>query len=76
MPSCLDTGHFYLSYVDPVVIGRQAFHSVDDMVGGAAASIRDLLCATVDETIDAISELSKGSSPYASQPSMTKTGRR
>lgn len=43
-----------------MVIGRQAFHSVDDRVGGAVASIRDVLCAAVDETIDAISDLSKG----------------
>lgn len=53
-------GNFYLSYVDPVVIGRQAFHSVDDMVGGAVASVKDVLCAAVDETIDVISDLSKG----------------
>lgn len=59
-PTFPSTGNFYLSYVDPVVIGRQAFHSVDDMVGGALASIRDSLCAAVDETIDAISDLSKG----------------
>lgn len=56
----LDTGNFYLSYVDPVVIGRRAFHSVDDMVGGAVASIRDVLCAAVDETIDAVSDIGKG----------------
>lgn len=53
-------GNFYLSYVDPVVIGRQAFHSVDDAVGGAVASIRDALCAAVDRTIDAISDISIG----------------
>lgn len=43
-----------------MVIGRQAFHSVDDVVGGAVASIRDALCAAVDRTIDAISDISIG----------------
>lgn len=59
-PSIDPTGNFYLSYIDPVVIGRKAFHSVDDIVGGVVTTITESLCAVVDKTIDTISGLSKG----------------
>lgn len=54
------TGNFYLSYIDPVVIGRQAFHSTNDFMSGAAGSLRDTVCAAVDDIFDTIADISKG----------------
>ncbi|KAM6968653.1 uncharacterized protein LKV04_017516 [Tautogolabrus adspersus] len=53
-------GNFYLSYVDPVVIGRQAFHSTNDFMSGVGGSFRDTLCAIVDTLLDTILDINKG----------------
>ncbi|XP_053290784.1 uncharacterized protein LOC128451043 [Pleuronectes platessa] len=53
-------GNFYLSYVDPVVIGRQVFHSTNDFMGGVVCSVRESLCAIVDTLFDTISGISEG----------------
>nr|XP_019953442.1 PREDICTED: uncharacterized protein LOC109636263 [Paralichthys olivaceus] len=55
-----EDGNFYLSYVDPVVIGRRAFHSTNDFMGGMVGNVRDSLCAFVDTLLDIISGKSKG----------------
>lgn len=52
--------NFYLSYIDPVVIGRKVFHSTDDFVCGVVGSFRDTLCAIVDTVLDTISDINKG----------------
>lgn len=57
------TGNFYLSYVDPVVIGRRAFHSSNDFMCGVVGSVRDTLCAIVDTVLDTISDIDKGMCP-------------
>ncbi len=54
------TGNFYLSYVDPVVIGRRAFHSTNDFICGVVGSFRDTLCAVVDSILDTIADVNKG----------------
>lgn len=54
------TGNFYLSYVDPVVIGRRAFHLTNDFMCGVVGSFRDTLCAIVDSILDTISDINKG----------------
>lgn len=53
-------GNFYLSYVDPVIIGRRAFHSTNDLVCGVVGSIRDTLCAIMDTIIDIILAINRG----------------
>ncbi|XP_049917299.1 uncharacterized protein LOC126400552 isoform X2 [Epinephelus moara] len=55
-----EEGNFYLSYVDPVVIGRQAFHSTNDFMGGVVGTFRDRLCAIVDTVLGTISGINKG----------------
>ncbi|XP_051942685.1 uncharacterized protein LOC127615155 [Hippocampus zosterae] len=47
---------FYLSYVDPVPLGRGLFHSTNDFACGVAASLRDTFCAA----LDAVLHLSQG----------------
>lgn len=56
------TGNFYLDYVDPVVVGRRAFHSTNDFICGVMGSIRDTLCAIVDTVLDTILDINKGKS--------------
>lgn len=53
-------GNFYLSYVDPVIIGRQAFHSTNDLMRGVVATFKDTLCAIVDAALNTISDVNKG----------------
>ncbi|XP_007577238.1 uncharacterized protein LOC103155475 [Poecilia formosa] len=55
-----EEGTFYPSYIDPVVIGRRAFHSTNDFVYGVVGSFRDSLCATVDTVTDAVLDIKKG----------------
>ncbi|TNN24961.1 hypothetical protein EYF80_064913 [Liparis tanakae] len=52
--------NFYLSYVDPVVVGRQAFHSTNDFVVGVGVNLRDTACAIVDAALDIILGINKG----------------
>lgn len=40
-----------ISFIDPVVIGRNAFSVTNDFVSGAAAYIQDVLCAILDVTL-------------------------
>ncbi|XP_036006752.1 uncharacterized protein LOC105939031 [Fundulus heteroclitus] len=55
-----EEGTFYASYVDPVVIGRRAFHSTNDFMCGVVGSIRDMLCAIVDTVLDAVLDIRQG----------------
>lgn len=59
---CLLTGNFYLSYVDPVVIGRGIFHSTNTLVCETVGSFKDSLCGILDAILDAIGDISKGKS--------------
>ena len=59
-PSFRTSGNFYLSYVDPVVIGRGVFHSTNDFVSGVVGVLRDSLCAVVDYLLDMILDIRKG----------------
>ena len=54
------TGNFYLSYVDPVVVGRQAFHSTNDFMCGVVGTFRDTLCDIVDTILDTVLDINKG----------------
>lgn len=58
------TGNFYLSYVDPAVVGRRAFHSTNDFLGGVLEHLRDALGAVVDTVTDTTLDISKGLSSY------------
>lgn len=43
-----------VSFIDPVVIGRNAFNVTNDFVSGIAAYIQDVLCAVLDVTLDSL----------------------
>lgn len=43
-----------VSFIDPVVIGRNAFSVTNDFVSGIAAYIQDVLCAVLDVTLDSL----------------------
>lgn len=43
-----------ISFIDPVVIGRNAFSVTNDFVSGVAAHIQDVLCAVLDVTLDSL----------------------
>lgn len=58
--SLQNPGNFYLSYIDPVIIGRQAFHSTNDFICGVMGSFRDMLSAIVDTVMDTIFDINKG----------------
>lgn len=62
------TGNFYLSYVDPVVIGRRAFHSTNDFMCGVVGSFRGSLCAVVDTLLDTLLDINKGMYSILSNP--------
>ncbi|MEQ2241490.1 hypothetical protein ILYODFUR_025838, partial [Ilyodon furcidens] len=51
-----DEGTFYPSYIDPVVIGRRAFHSTNDFMCGMIGCFRN----TVDTVINAVLDIRKG----------------
>ncbi|MED6276149.1 hypothetical protein CHARACLAT_000373, partial [Characodon lateralis] len=55
-----DEGTFYPSYIDPVVIGRRAFHSTNDFMCGMIGSFRNTLCVIVDTAINAVLDIRKG----------------
>lgn len=51
--SCLCfSGTIDISFMDPVVIGRNIFHATDDTVRGVVGYIQDVLCATLDTMLD------------------------
>eukprot|EP00066_Takifugu_rubripes_P028619 XP_011617885.1 PREDICTED: uncharacterized protein LOC101078822 [Takifugu rubripes] len=54
-----EEGTFYLSYVDPVVIGRGIFHSTNAFVCETMGSFKDLLCGIVDAIVDTIGAVNK-----------------
>lgn len=43
-----------ISFIDPVVIGRNAFSATNDFVSGVAAYIQDVLCAVLDVALDSL----------------------
>lgn len=43
-----------ISFIDPVVVGRNAFSVTNDFVSGVAAHIQDLLCAVLDVIMDSL----------------------
>lgn len=42
-----------LSTIDPVVVGRGAFATTNDLTNGVLSYIEDMLCAMVDPILDA-----------------------
>lgn len=49
-----------ISFMDPVLIGRNVFSVANDTVGGITGYIQDTLCAILDTTLDLI----KGTKAY------------
>lgn len=43
-----------LSHIDPVVIGRGAFHAANEFACGVAAFIQDVLCGVLDNILDVV----------------------
>lgn len=43
-----------LSFVDPVIIGRNAFSVTNDVVSGVAGHVQDGLCAVLDVLLDTL----------------------
>lgn len=56
IPMCVSSlsGTTDISFIDPVVIGRNAFSATNDFVSGVAAYIQDVLCAVLDVTLDSL----------------------
>lgn len=42
-----------ISFIDPVVIGRNVYSVTNDFVNGIAGYIQDVLCAMLDVILDA-----------------------
>lgn len=55
-----EEGIFYLSYVDPVVIGRRAFHTADEFMSEVGETVQDTVCATVDYIVDMVLDIHTG----------------
>lgn len=49
-----------ISFIDPVVIGRNVFSVINDFVSGITGYIQDMLCSILDVTLDIL----KGSSTF------------
>lgn len=43
-----------VSFIDPVVIGRNVFSVTNDFVSGIAGYIQDVLCAIMDVILDTV----------------------
>lgn len=41
-----------ISFIDPVVIGRNVFSAINSFVSGVTGYIQDVLCAILDVTLD------------------------
>lgn len=56
VPMCVSSlsGTTDISFIDPVVIGRNAFSVTNDFVSGVAAYIQDVFCAILDVTLDSL----------------------
>lgn len=50
----LFSGTTDISFIDPVVIGRNVFSVTNDFVSGVAGYIQDVLCAILDVILDTI----------------------
>lgn len=55
-PGCVlfFSGTTDVSFIDPVVIGRNVFSVTNDFVSGIAGYIQDVLCAVMDVILDAV----------------------
>ena len=54
------TGNSYLSYVDPVIIGRSFFHSTNDFLGEHLCCVKDLFCVLLDFILDTVTSINAG----------------
>lgn len=50
----LSAGTIDISFMDPVVIGRNVFKVTNETVGGAVGYIQDVLCAIIDTVLDTV----------------------
>lgn len=48
------SGSIDLSYIDPVVIGRQVFTVTNEFVGGVVAYVQDAICTVINAVVDGV----------------------
>lgn len=52
------SGNFYLSYVDPVIIGRGVFNVTNNSICGVVGYIQGTLCVLLDAILDILQGMS------------------